>query len=133
MKPGLYEQLITLALQGDLEAISDPRLYSVAPVDSEDAHTVIAQFLEHMLANALAAFRGGEAADRQNRLVGRIVAALVEELGEDWTRTLSIATPLRRLRRGKTAASSPNSPRFQRFGHCSPFTNFSLACSCFAN
>ncbi|MFO0867984.1 MAG: DUF3427 domain-containing protein [Pirellulales bacterium] len=97
MKPGLYEQLITLALQGDLEAIPDPRLYSVAPVDSEDAHTVIAQFLEHMLANALAAFRGGEAADRQNRLVGRIVAALVEELGEDWTRTLSIATPLRRL------------------------------------
>lgn len=97
MKPGLYEQLITLALRGDLEAMSDPRLYSVAPVDSEDAHTVIAQFLEHMLANALAAFRGGEAADRQNRLVGRIVAALVEELGEDWTLvTGTSARPARR-------------------------------------
>lgn len=97
MKPGLYEQLLTLALQEDLEAMADPRLYAVAPVDAEDAHAVIAQFLEHILANGLAAFRGGEAAERQQRLVERIVSTLTEELGRDWTHHLSIATPLQRL------------------------------------
>lgn len=96
-KPGLYEQLLTLALQGELEALTDPRLYSVAPVDAEDSHTVIAQFLEHLLANGLATFRGGDAAERQQRLVERVVATLAEELGPDWTQRLSIATPLRRL------------------------------------
>jgi superfamily II DNA or RNA helicase len=97
MKPGLYERLITLALQNELEAMGDPRLYATAPVDVEDAHSAIAQFLEHMLASGLAAFRGGEAAERQQRLVGRIIAALAEELGDDWRDSLSIATPLRRL------------------------------------
>jgi hypothetical protein len=97
MKPGLYEQLLTLALQEDLEGMADPRLYAVAPVDAEDAHTVVAQFLEHILANGLATFRGGESAERQQRLVERIVATLTEELGQDWTHRLSIATPLRRL------------------------------------
>jgi hypothetical protein len=52
MKPGLYEQVLTLALQQDLEAMADPRLYAVTPVDADDAHTVIAQFLEHMLAKS---------------------------------------------------------------------------------
>ena len=96
-KPGLYEQLLTLALQDDLEAMTDPRLYAVAPVDAEDAHSAIAQFLEHLLANALATFRGGEAVEQQQRLVQRIVTTLAEELGRDWTRRLSISTPLRRL------------------------------------
>ncbi len=97
MKPGLYEQLLTLALQNDLEALADPRLYSVAQVDAEDAHSVVAQFLEHLLAKGLASFRGGEATDRQHRLAERILAALAEELGEDWVHRQSIATPLRRL------------------------------------
>lgn len=97
MPPGLYEQLLTLALQHDLEALADPRLYSVAPVDAEDAHAVVAQFLEHILANGLATFRGSDAARRQHRLIERIVGTLAEELGQDWAHRLSIATPLRRL------------------------------------
>ncbi|WP_417850642.1 DUF3427 domain-containing protein [Thalassoglobus sp.] len=97
MKPGLYEKLLTLALQEDLEGMTDPRLYTVAPVDAEDAHTAIAQFLEHILAAGLATFRGGEAAERQQRLVERIVTTLTEELGQNWTHNLNIATPLRRL------------------------------------
>ena len=97
MQPGLYEQLLTLALQQDLEGLADPRLYTVAPVDAEDAHAAIAQFLEHMLASALAAFRGSDAGEQQRRLVDRIIATLTEELGHDWTRRLNVSTPLRRL------------------------------------
>lgn len=97
LKSGLYEQLLTLALQEDLDVLADPRLYAIAPVDAEEAHVVIAQFLEHLLANGLATFRGAEAADQQRRLVDRIIATLTEELGQDWTQHLSLATPLRRL------------------------------------
>ena len=97
MQSGLYEQLLTEALQHDLEALADPRLYAVAPVDAEDAHAVVSQFLEHLLANGLATFRGSEAAERQHRLIERIVGTLAEELGQDWAHRLSIATPLRRL------------------------------------
>ena len=64
MQPGLYEQLLTIAVQRDLDLL-DPRLYSLAPIDSQDAHNVIAQYLEHLLANSLAAFRGEDAAERQ--------------------------------------------------------------------
>jgi superfamily II DNA or RNA helicase len=97
MKPGLYEQLLTLAIQKDLETLADPRLYAVASVDAEDAHTAIAQFLEHVVASGLATFRGAEAAERQQRLVQRIISILAEELGQDWSSRLNIATPLRRL------------------------------------
>ena len=97
LKSGLYEQLLTLALQEDLDALADPRLYLLAPVDAEEAHAVIAQFLEHLLANGLATFRGSEGAERQRRLVARIIAVLTEELGQDWAQRLSLATPLHRL------------------------------------
>jgi hypothetical protein len=97
LPPGLYEHLLTLALQEDLEQQADPRLYAVAPVDAEDSHTVIAQFLEHVLSNCLATFRGAEATDRQKRLVNRILAMLSEELEQHGLRQLSISTPLRRL------------------------------------
>lgn len=50
-----------------------------------------------MLANCLANYRGEEAVDKQKRLVDRIIGTLVEELGQDWSRQLSICTPLRRL------------------------------------
>ncbi len=97
MLTGLYEQLVTVALQRDLEQLVDPRLYALAPIDSEDSHSAIAQYLEHVLANSLAVFRGGDAAERQKRLVDRIITMLTEELGSDWTDALSISTPFRRL------------------------------------
>ena len=81
MQAGLYEQLLTMALQQDLEGLADPRLYTVAPVDAEDAHAAIAQFLEHILVGALATFRGSEAGERPRWLIDRMVAALTEELG----------------------------------------------------
>jgi len=97
LQPGLYEQLLTLSLQQDLDRLADPRLYALAAIDAEDSHTSIAQLLEHVLVNCLASYRGNEAAEKQQRLVDRIVAALSEELGDNWTDQLSISTPLRRL------------------------------------
>jgi superfamily II DNA or RNA helicase len=94
---GLYEALLTLALQDNLDELSDPRLYSLAPIDREEAHSALAQFLEHALASSLASFRGAETAERQKRLVDRIIGALNDELGADWSDRLSISTPLRRL------------------------------------
>ncbi len=97
LRPGVYEALITIALQHDLDRLADPRLYSLAPVDPEDSHSALAQFLEHLLAACLASVRGSEAAERQTRLVDRILGVLTEELGSDWTDRLNISTPLRRL------------------------------------
>ena len=97
MQTGLYEQLLTLSLQEELEQLADPRLYALGPVDLEDSHTAIAQFLEHVLAKGLATFRGAEAAEQQKRLADQVVAALIEALGHDRIQQLSISTPLRRL------------------------------------
>ncbi|MBO0696895.1 MAG: DUF3427 domain-containing protein [Zavarzinella sp.] len=97
MKPGLYDQLLTLALQQDLDRLGDPRLFTLAPVDPEDSHAAVAQFVEHLMADGLLMYRGAEAADRQRRLVGRIIGALGEELGAAWADRLNISTPLRRL------------------------------------
>ncbi|QDT45068.1 type I restriction enzyme EcoKI subunit R [Gimesia alba] len=96
-QPGLYEQLLTNTLQRQLEQLSDPRLYSTARVDADDAHTAISQFLEHALASGLASFRGVEAVERQKRVVDRILSILVDELGQDWEHQFDITTPLRRL------------------------------------
>ena len=97
MRPGLYESLVTVSLQQELDRLADPRIYSWAPVDPEDSHTAIAQFLEHSLASGLASFRGSESAERQKRLADRIIRVMTEELGNDWSDRLSITTPLRRL------------------------------------
>jgi superfamily II DNA or RNA helicase/HKD family nuclease len=97
VRAGLYEALLTLAIQQDLDQLGDPRLYSLAPIDREEAHSALAQFLEHAVASSLASFRGAETAERQKRLVDRIVGALTDELGRNGTENLSISTPLQRL------------------------------------
>ena len=96
-QPGLYEQLLTRALQRDLEALADPRLYALGSVDAEDAHTVISQYLEHLLARSLSNYRGQDAAENQRRLVDRIIQTLSEELEQDSENVFSIVTPLQRL------------------------------------
>jgi HKD family nuclease len=115
LHPGLYEQLLTIATQQDLERLADPRLYTLAPLDPEEAHGVIAQFLERVLAGSLALFRGADAVDRQKRLVDRILQTLTAEIGTDQHATLSIATPLQRLLAVYAAAQAsqperPNTP-----------------------
>lgn len=97
LPPGLYEKLLAEVDRAQLERRSDPRLYTLAEVDPEDAHGAIAQYLEHLLAASLATFRGRESAERQRRLVGRILTTLVEELGDEWAGRANLADPLRRL------------------------------------
>jgi superfamily II DNA or RNA helicase/HKD family nuclease len=97
LKPGVYEQLATVALREELDRL-DPRLSALlGPVDPEDAHAAIAQFLERLLAQTLSQVRGADAADRQRRLVDRVVAALSAELGTDPTDRLRVTSPLERL------------------------------------
>lgn len=112
MKPGLYEQLLTLALEGELNALGDQRLYALAPVDAEEAHAAVAQFLEHLLAKGLAAYRGQDAGDRQRRLVERLLETLADELGAEFSEHLSLASPLRRLLavHAATTAAEPTRP-----------------------
>jgi superfamily II DNA or RNA helicase/HKD family nuclease len=97
MHHGLYDQLLSEGLQSELSQLADPRLYSLANVDPEDAHNVLAQFLEHGLAKCLAMYRGADAAERQQRLVARIIAAIAADLGPEQAGELSIASPLKRL------------------------------------
>ena len=94
---GVYEKLLSQADQRALDQLCDPRLATLAEVDAEERHAAVAQYLEHLLAGSLALFRGKEAAERQRRLVDRVLAALRDELGEDWQARLSLADPLRRL------------------------------------
>ncbi|HKV42077.1 MAG TPA: DUF3427 domain-containing protein [Blastocatellia bacterium] len=97
MKPGLYEQLLTLGLEQALSRLSDPRLYTVVPADPDDAHWAVAQYIEHLLASSLTAFRGVEGADRQMRLANRIIQTLINELGDSSGEVVKLAAPLRRL------------------------------------
>lgn len=94
---GLYDHLVDVALQARLACTGDPRLAEIADVDTEDAHAAISQYLERLLAESLSTLRGRETAERQRRLVDRVIEILVAELGGDWAHRFSLASPLRRL------------------------------------
>lgn len=94
---GLYDHLVTQALSDSFEQLGDPRLYELSAVDAEDSHAVIAQYLEHLICSAFSTLRGGQAAERQRRLVDKVIATLHAELGDDWEARLKLFNPLRRL------------------------------------
>lgn len=97
MQTGIYEQLLTSAVKKELDQLSDPRFYSLVDVDAEDAHSTVAQFLEHVIAKSLSRLRGSDAGDRQRRLIEQIIGLLKGELDSDELDHISIADPLRRL------------------------------------
>lgn len=97
LKNGLYDHLVTEFVQAQLGGLTDPRLAHIAELDAEDAHAAIAQYLEHLLASSLSCLRGKDAADRQHRLVDRVIQTLSSELGEHWDQRFNLADPLRRL------------------------------------
>nr|WP_236254416.1 DUF3427 domain-containing protein [Mucisphaera calidilacus] len=66
-------------------------------IDADEAHAAIAQHLEHLLALSLSTLRGKDAAEKQVRLVDRLIATLREELGDDWGERFRLDNPLRRL------------------------------------
>jgi HKD family nuclease len=95
--PGLYEHLLTLAIQGQLTSLADPRLAAIEVVDPEDSHSAVAQYVEQLIAKSLRGMRGEEAANRQRNLVERLLRVLSDELGPEWSGRLSLASPLSRL------------------------------------
>jgi hypothetical protein len=82
MEPGLYDHLLTKAIEVDLARLDDPRLVALAPVDSEESYSVLAQYLERLIASSLPLHRGSDAAEKQRQLVERIVGMLTKVLSE---------------------------------------------------
>lgn len=112
---GLYDHLVTAALGDSFEKAGDPRLFDITEVDAEDSHAAVAQYLERLLCSAFSTLRGSESAERQRRLVDRVLATLQDELGNDWEGRLQLSSPLRRLlavhgEPRDDPASRPNTP-----------------------
>ncbi len=97
IKGGIYDALLSQALQSDLASSCDPRLIDLADVDAEDSHSAIAQYLERLFTSSLSTLRGRDLADRQRRLVDQLIETLVNELGDDWAERFNLANPLQRL------------------------------------
>jgi superfamily II DNA or RNA helicase len=115
MQPGLYDHVLTKEIEAEIARLADPRLVTLAPVDAEESHAILAQYLERVIASSLALYRGADAADRQLQLVQKITDALAVQLLEEDAPRISLATPLQRLlaiHRSKFAAAKdrPDSP-----------------------
>jgi len=115
VEPGLYDHLLTKTIEAEIARLGDPRLASLALVDAEESHSVLAQYLERMIASSLAMHRGADAAEKQRQLVQRIVETLTEVLSDPESDGLSIATPLQRLLAihrsvGGSSKDRPDSP-----------------------
>ncbi len=130
MKPGLYDHLLTKAIEAEIARLGDPRLVALAPVDAEESHSVLAQYLERLIASSLALHRGSDAAEKQQQLVERIVATLSETLNEYETNGVSIATPLQRLLAiHRTSDATANDRPDSRLSRSSLFTGTRLDAS----
>ena len=97
MESGLYDQLLTQSIEDEIARFGDPRLATLAPVDTEESHSALAQFLERLIASSLANFRGADAADKQRQLTNRILSTLADALQDGDADVLSITSPLQRL------------------------------------
>jgi hypothetical protein len=97
MQPGLYDHILTERLLKELQRLGDPRLFSLAAIDPENAHDALAQYLEHALANCLALYRGKDQAEQQQRLISKLIETIEVELDSAQRGQLSIASPLQRL------------------------------------
>lgn len=73
------------------------RLAEIAAGDPGESHTAAAQYLEALLVGVMGGLRGDDAAERQRRLVNRVIATLTDEMGPEWGGSMSLADPLRRL------------------------------------
>jgi hypothetical protein len=58
MEPTLHDHLLTKAIEAEIARLGDPRLVALAPpVDSEESHSILAQYLERLIATRLAFHR----------------------------------------------------------------------------
>ena len=97
MESGLYDLLVTQTIENEIARLGDPRLATLAPVDAEESHSALAQFLERLIASSLASLRGTDAADKQRELTDKILSTLADALDDGDSEVLSIAHPLQRL------------------------------------
>ncbi|HHN78089.1 MAG TPA: NgoFVII family restriction endonuclease, partial [Phycisphaerales bacterium] len=110
LTPGLYDHLLTAALEDRIRRLKDPGRAVVAEVDPDEAHAAVAQYLEHLLSASLSSVRGREHADRRRRLVARLVETIGEELGPAWSGRLRLADPLGRLLAVHAGGDHPDRP-----------------------
>ena len=93
VKDGLYDLVLT---NGMIENIGRSN-FKAEDIDPEESHTLIAQFLEKLIASSLSKFRGVEASEMQRKLFDQIVQVLVDQAGSDESIRMCIANPLKRL------------------------------------
>jgi len=97
MKSGLYEHLLTLLMKNELDRLGPAFGFELSEVDPEDAHSAIAQFLERLIVQSLARYRGEELAQKQATLVERLLESLAEELSPVDSARFQLISPLKRL------------------------------------
>lgn len=96
--PGLYEELITLRVQGLLHELRANGVESrVEGVDPAEAAQVLARFLHDLLQPAFELLPAEGRLEHQVRLVNEIVALLARRLPELVARDDSVAEPARQL------------------------------------
>jgi len=110
LEPGLYDLVLSDALKRGVDALGGPDARSIGDVDDQEAHAIVAQYLERVLARSLATVRGADGGVRRRRLVDRLTAVLTEELGSDATEGIQLADPLQRLLAVHPAGVSPSRP-----------------------
>src|SRR5947208_16870603 len=93
----LYEQLINRLLAGALDA-APPNAYHVEdkPLDPGDSHSVLSQYLEGVIRDALSSIDSDDRIARQVALCNRLVRVLIEEMGEPEDPGLDVHAPARR-------------------------------------
>ncbi len=97
MQPGLYDQLLTTWIEAEIARLGDPRLAQLAPLDPEESHSALAQFVERLIATKLSQYRGADAVEKQRQIVERVITILAEETQSVGQFGPSIASPLQRL------------------------------------
>lgn len=108
--PGLYDHLLSAALENQIRNLTGPETAIVVDVDPDDAHTAVAQYLERLLAESLSTVRGRERTDKGRRLLRRIREVLTEELGTEWSDEIDLSEPLRRLLAIQSESAGPVRP-----------------------
>jgi len=111
MEPGLYDHLLTKAIEAEIARLSDPRSVALAPVDLEESHSILAQYRERVIESSLALHRGSDAAEKQLQLVEWIVRTLAAVVSDQESEGFNIATPLQRLLAIHRSANVPSKDR----------------------
>jgi hypothetical protein len=80
LPPGLYEQVIDQLLDRRLAVSRGPDVeVSVDDIDAGDSHVVLADYLRHLVRDALSDVGGDDRLERQVELVNRIICVLAAD------------------------------------------------------